>query len=190
MAKNTTPKTTKKYPPLKNAKWEMFARAFVDNDNGANTFNNATRSYAFAHEIDLDNLDRDDAKYENKKDSKTNQTYRVCVQKSSYDRQYFSCATMGKRLFKTVQIRNRINDLMNMFFEDNHAIDRELSKVIKQDKHLTAKTQAIKLHADIKGRIIAKNALTDTEGNDILPDSESMAKSFSAIEKLLTGKSK
>lgn len=184
MAKQETKK--KKNAPLKNPKWEAFARAFIDNDNDFDTFNNATRSYAYVYGIELEDLDRDNAKFENRKDPKSKNTYRVCVKKSSYDLACNSCASMGKQLFRNVQIRNRINELMNMFFEDFHAVDRELAKVIKQDKHLSAKTQAIKLHSDINGRIIAKNALTDTEGNDILPDSESMKKSFSAIEKLLT----
>lgn len=172
--------------PLKNLKHELFCKYFVN--NSFKGFNNATWSYALAYDYKLDELDRDDAKYEIKRNVEDDKDYRVMVTPSSYSRAENVCASEGSRLLRNPKIQERITKLFNLMMTDEE-VDKELMKVIKQDGILAPKIAAIKEFNALKGRVVNKNALTDASGKDITPDDESINKSLDAINKLLNGNS-
>lgn len=159
----TTPKKGKSKKKPKGAKleWnpdagltlneEMFCRAYVLNEA---TRRNATLSYDFAYQKDLDNKPKDDAVYENDgdemedfEDDEMGEGRRPrgrgkLITPSSYDRCYSVCATEGARLLKKPHISKRITKLLNEMLTEEF-VDGELTKVIAQDDELSPKVRGI-----------------------------------------------
>lgn len=154
---------------LKNIKHELFCQYYVNNST---LFGNATHSYNEAYEYHLDELDKDDAVYDNDKKSKT---YGKEIEKSSYDKAYNICSVEGARLLRNPKINERIVVLLNELLKDE-VVDGQLAKVIMQDDEIGPKVQAIKAYNDIRGRVIKKTDITTmgdkVEGIVVLPAKE------------------
>lgn len=65
--------------------------------------------------------------------------------------QYESATRAGSRLLRFVEVRERIQELLDECF-DQKTMDRELLKVALQDKDLSSKVAAIKEYNRIYGR--------------------------------------
>ncbi len=77
--------------------------------------------------------------------------------------QYKSAEVSAHRLLRNDKLKKYINHLLDSQFNDK-AVDRQLSKVIEQDKDLPAKVTAIKEFNKLKQRIIEKTDLTTGGG--------------------------
>jgi hypothetical protein len=150
-------------------KQECFCRNYTQNYE---FMGNGTLAYADAYDVDLEILPKDDAVYvfEDgsttlqsayealwRKDDIKNKEYKV-KEKSSYDKHYFSCASMASRLLKNVKIQQRIIDLSNEFLNDK-VIDKRLKEIAIKGEDKDS-INAIKVYNDIKGRIIKRTDLT------------------------------
>lgn len=98
--------------------------------NDEECFGNAVQSYAQAYGFDL-----------------------------SDPKAYEVCGTAGPRLFRNVQIKLRINVLLDLQVDDV-IVDRELSSVILQDEERHAKVAAIREYNKLKQRIVDKSETT------------------------------
>ena len=177
---------------LLTSKQELFCQYFCKNSH---LFGNQTLSYAEAYGVDLssyskldgkgeyryynpldeggedtdenDDIDEEDEEKPKKKGRRTRfSTYWVWIEKSSYDKAYYSCAANASRLLKNDKIQKRITVLLNEMIS-NEVVDAELMKIIlsPRAKH-SDKINAIKEHNALKARIIKKLDLT-TNGKDI-----------------------
>lgn len=148
---------------LKNLKHERFCQLFVN--GGPDYFNNATMSYAEAFDFEMETLSQ--GVLVGKKKVRKNVPH-------DYSGKYAVARSNGNRLLTSADIQQRINFLYAQNFnEDVH--DRELQKVITQDEERSAKVSALRLAAQLKGRIIDKTALTNSKGEDLIPDGEGLA---------------
>lgn len=129
-----------------NIKWKLFCRYFTQ--PGAETFNNATWSYALAFGYDLENLSK-----EHIYDLPEGNEERKIIELSPYDRACNVCAVEGRRLLRTPQIQQEILDRMYELFGDDKAVDAEAAKVIYQNHDLSAKNTAIRARNQLKKRI-------------------------------------
>jgi hypothetical protein len=68
-------------------------------------------------------------------------------QKADYD----SACVMASALLRNVKIKNYINKLLDELIKDE-IVDRELAKVVMQDKELGPKVQAVREYNRVKGR--------------------------------------
>lgn len=132
---------------------ELFCRYYAQH---AETRNKATISYALAYGYDLEGASKDDAVYEEWEDEKGNLRQGKCIQPSSYDRMYSSCASLANRLLKKVKIVTRVRTLIRELLSDDF-VDTELAKVIAQDEELHPKVQAIKEYNAIGQRVVQKH---------------------------------
>jgi len=175
---------TKNNVPLDNVRHELFCQYMT---GGEETFDNGTKSYAFAYEIDYESLSKDDAKYEIQIDKETGKPMNVCVEKSSFAKAELVCAVNASKLLRTAKIKNRITKLMSLMLTEEF-VDGELLYVAKQRRELSPKVAAIKEFNALKGRVVQKNALTDAQGKDLIPDNTSLNKAADAITKFLNGR--
>lgn len=145
--------------------WERFCRCYVDNRE---LFGNATRSYAEANNIKLDELPDDDEVYESVDDGQ-GEMIRKKVKSSTYDRTINICAVNGNTLLRKPNIDKRVKQLLKELFVEDVA-DSEMAWVMAQRVELGPKISAIKEFNALKGRIVKKVALTDENGESIFDD--------------------
>ena len=143
---------------LKNLKHERFCQLFVN--GGPDYFNNATMSYAEAFDYELETLSQ--GVLVGKKKVRKNVPH-------DYSGKYAVARACGNRLMISADIKQRVQFLfLENFSEDVH--DRELQKLITQDEEKSPKVAALRLAAQLKGRIIDKTALTNSKGDDLIPE--------------------
>lgn len=166
----------KKSLPLKNLMWERFCQCYVMNKT---LFGNATRSYAHANNINLEELPDDDQVYEEIEDD-AGHIVKKKVRESTYDRTVNSCAVNGNTLLRNHKIDARIRVLLRELISEDNA-DEELSWVINQREEMGPKVQAIKHLNEMKGRIVKKVELTGKDGERLFDD-ETKAKRKEALK--------
>lgn len=131
-------------------KQEAFCRAYTQNDT---TYSLGYLAFAYAYGHDLDAC------------SKTpliDEVSGLPIPKSSeYDRKHNMCSVSAYRLLRTAKIQKRCTELLNEALNDTN-VDAELNRVIKQNKDLAPKVQAIKEYNALKGRI---RKLSDVTSN-------------------------
>lgn len=133
-----------------NLKRELFCQCIT---RRGELFGNGTLSYAEAYGYKLEELSRDDAKYEYQ--GKGKHRKKVKVEASSYDRAYNVCAVEAARLLRNPKILARITELLNELLS-NDIVDAEMAKLIVQDDDKPTKRAAISDYNKLRGRIIDK----------------------------------
>lgn len=136
--------------PKLNPKQEAFCRHYA---KGEGTFGNATLSYSAAYDIDIGDLSRRDM------------VGNTIVGREFKD-EYQTCSVNGARLLRNAKVQARITELLNELLQDE-IVDAELAKVIKQDGDLAPKVQAIKEYNKLRGRIIDKSQVVQTQKLDM-----------------------
>ena len=131
-------------------KREMFCRYISQN---ATLFGNGTLCYAEAYGYNLEELSRDDAKYEWKGRGKKRE--RVCVEPSSFDKAYNVCAVEAARLLRNPKILERIRELLNEILK-NDVVDARLAEHIMQQNDGDRSLRGIAEYNKLRGRIIDK----------------------------------
>lgn len=158
---------------LKNLRHEKFCQLFVN--GGPDYFNNATMSYAGAFEFELETLSQ--GILVGKKRVRKNVP-------ADYSGKYAVARAAGNRLLISVDIRDRVQFLfVQNFNPENH--DKELQKVINQDEDKSSKVSALRLAAQLQGRIIDKTALTNAKGEDLVPDGDGIAALNDVLSKFI-----
>ena len=167
---------------LLTSKQELFCQYFCKNSH---LFGNQTLSYAEAYGVDLssyskldgkgeyryynpldeggedtdenDDIDEEDEEKPKKKGRRTRfSTYWVWIEKSSYDKAYYSCAANASRLLKNDKIQKRITVLLNEMIS-NEVVDAELMKIIcLQGQNILIKLMQSKSITHSK-RVLLKN---------------------------------
>jgi hypothetical protein len=77
-------------------------------------------------------------------------------------------ATNAYRLLTNAEILEYVDFILELDGLNDAAVDKELNFLIKQKGDLGVKQRAIGEYNKLRGRIIDKKALTDTEGNDVV----------------------
>ncbi len=170
-------------PFILNPQWELFCQYYTKNTE---LFGNATHSYAEAYDYKLDELDHDDAIYEETPLPDGSIKYGKIIEPSTYSKAVNVCAVQSNRLLRNSKIQTRITKLLNELMTDEF-VDSQLVKVITQDRDLSPKVAAIKQYNELKARIIKKTELTGANGGAIVIDDNSRAKTKSAIGRFLSG---
>lgn len=137
-------------PSELNETQELFTQFFIFNDE---LRGNATRCYAEANGIDLDELPRDDAMYSGKGKN------RKLISASKYDKSMNVCSVMGHKWLRQVKIQDRLVVLRNELLKDE-IVDSQLAKVIMQEDSLHAKMMGISEYNKLRSRIIEKHDVT------------------------------
>ena len=201
-------KATKKKPQGAKLEWnpdkglsvpeELFCRAYVLNEA---TRRNATLSYDFAFQKNLDDKPKDDAVYANDEgemedfeDDEMGEGRRPrgrgkLITPSSYDRCYSVCATEGSKLLKRPHIYKRITKLLNDMLTDEF-VDGELTKVIAQDDELTPKVNAIKEFNTLRKRTTTTTVEHKFKDLESMTDAELAAEEARLDEFFSKGKKK
>jgi len=103
---------------------------------------NATRAYAIAFDIDLDD-------------------------KEVYKKSYASCRAQASEILTKANILAYINELLDDYCLNDIQVDKQLAYVIFQHTDLKAKIAGIKEYNALKRRIVRKMELTGKDGKPI-----------------------
>lgn len=118
-------------------------------------FNDATRSYAIAFGYELPTVEREDFTDPHGPEAGE------AMQEKARIMNVFGAA--AGRLLRSVKIQARIREVLGQLLTDDHA-DSELRWLMTQRENHTAKIGALKLYAELKGRIQKKIKLSGQVG--------------------------
>lgn len=128
---------------------ELFCQCYAGHHD-RDLFSNKTRSYIYSH----GETDKHNELIAAKAANPSMET------RAALKRFENLCAKLGSNLFRNVHIVDRVNELFDSLYSNDH-VDRELSYTITQRYDLASKVQAIREFNRISNRI-KKNESSDT----------------------------
>lgn len=129
-------------------------------------FDDATRSYAVAYGYELPTVEREDFSYPDSPEAEA-----AMREKARIMNVY---GAGGGRLLRITKIQARIREVLSSLLTDDHA-DSELRWLMTQRENLGVKKEALKLYAELHGRIQKKIKLSGPLGHYEIGDEEKQA---------------
>lgn len=143
--------------------WEVFCQFYGANRD---TFGNATDSYAEAYGYDFEKLSNEFERDSTGKRKLDDRGYHIPTDRELAQN---SCAVLGARLLRKVQIQRRITELVNEYVDEN-VVDMRLRQII-MGHNTTDAIAGIREYNKLKQRIV-EHTTVDLRPHRDLTDKE------------------